>query len=106
MVLSLLFRVHATSHCSGERERERETEKGAAVSVWSNFKRVGLDKRVALFYSSSPSQHNPGAAINCFIPLATIIRCPKGKLGPSDQHYTYVNNNLKLVALANSGNGI
>jgi len=99
--------VHATSHCSGKREREREREKAeAAVSVWRDFKRVGLDKRVALFYSSSPYQHNPGAAINCFIPLATIIRCPKGKLGLSDQHYTYVNNNLKLAALANSGNGI
>jgi hypothetical protein len=82
--------------------RERE----AAVSVWSNFKRVGFDKRVTLFYSSFPSQHNPGTAINCFIPLATIIRCPKGKLGLSDQHYTYVNNNLKLVAMATSGNGI
>ena len=54
--------------------RKRE----AAVSVCSNFKRVGLDKRVALFCSSSPSKQNPGAAINCFIPLATIIRCPKG----------------------------
>jgi hypothetical protein len=65
--------VPGTRDCTLWR-RKRE----AAVSVWSNFKRVGLDKRVALFYSSSPFQQNPSAAINCFIPLATIIRCPKG----------------------------
>ena len=27
LVFSLLFRVHATSHCNGEREKERERER-------------------------------------------------------------------------------
>jgi len=51
-----------------KRERERERERGAAVSVWSNFKRVGLDKRVALFYSSSPPNITPAQPSTALFP--------------------------------------